>query len=344
MRVLFDASKLKHPNTGLYHFTLQLATELEKLSEEYSTEIEFLVESTAEELRVLRKRRFRIFGSLLGQSGFGAKVQHNPFQFYKLNKRRGVKQILTIHDLNFMVEKSGAKQQRYLRRLQKEIDKADQVVAISNFTKSEVLKYCDLKGRDIEVIHNGCNIPRVEAEEPKERPTRKFLFGIGTMLEKKNWHTLPCLLVDNDLELVLAGAESQYWETILQEAKRFGVEQRVRLVGAISEGQKCWCLSNCELFVFPSLAEGFGLPVIEAMYYGKRSLISQHGSLREVAGDCANYFDWDFTPELMQRELKEVLQREFSEDDAQRIKQRALSFSWQRAARSYMELYRRFAK
>ena len=90
-------------------------------------------------------------------------------------------------------------------------------------------------------------------------------------MRKKNFHVLPRILKGNDYRLVIAGniSSNSYCAEILEQAREWGVESRVTITGPVSEPVKQWYLQNCDAFVFPSIAEGFGLPVIEAMRYGK---------------------------------------------------------------------------
>ena len=117
------------------------------------------------------------------------------------------------------------------------------------------------------------------------------------------------LLKDNDYELIIAGNISNYFERILEEARKWNVEDRVNIIGPISEGLKHWYLKNCLAFAFPSIAEGFGLPVVEAMYYGKPIFLSSYTSLPEVGGDLATYFNKEFDPEGMRLEFIEGMER-----------------------------------
>jgi glycosyltransferase involved in cell wall biosynthesis len=121
------------------------------------------------------------------------------------------------------------------------------------------------------------------------------------------------------------------------------VPDRIIFTGPISENDKKWYLSNCTAFVFPSIAEGFGLPVIEAMYYGKPVILSRCTSLPEIGGDCAYYFD-NFDPAHMQEVLVKSLDHYNKTKPREKIKARAKFFSWERAAMEYLNLYRSLAK
>lgn len=257
-----------------------------------------------------------------------------------------VKKVLTIHDINFMHDeyKSDKKKNKYLHQLQEKINRTDHIVAISNFVLDDVKQYIDLKNIPVSIIYNGCNIPDNIAppEKPQQAPTDSFLFTIGTITEKKNFHVLPALISNNNKFLVIAGiVQSEgYKQRIIDEAKKWDVADRVIFTDSISDNDKYWYLQNCEAFVFPSLAEGFGLPVIEAMHFGKPVILSDKTCLPEIGGDAAYYFD-----NFEGVHMREVLQKSLadynrSSEQAERIKQRSQLYKWSNAAAAYLKIYR----
>ena len=125
---------------------------------------------------------------------------------------------------------------------------------------------------------------------------------------------------------------------IICEARKFGVESRVIFTGPISENDKRWYYKNCTAFVFPSLSEGFGLPVIEAMYFGKPTILSSKSSLPEVGGEHAYYFS-DFDPDGMSKVLKKSLEHYEQTKPMNLIQAWAKTFSWEKAAKEYLEIY-----
>ena len=106
----------------------------------------------------------------------------------------------------------------------------------------------------------------------------------------------------------------------------------------VTEKEKWWLLQHCTAFAFPSLSEGFGLPVIEAMYFGKPVLLSNLSSLPEIGGNCAYYFN-TFEAAEMQHTLAAGLAHYHENNMAGQIRERAQIFSWQHAARQYMHIY-----
>jgi glycosyltransferase involved in cell wall biosynthesis len=172
------------------------------------------------------------------------------------------------------------------------------------------------------------------------RPSRKFIFSIGTVLPKKNFHVLPCLLRNNNYELVIAGnIDKEYGQKIRDEAQLHGVAGRVKLTGPVSEQERYWYYKNCFAFAFPSLAEGFGLPLVEAMNFGKPCFISTHTSLPEIGGDAAYYFK-DFDTTHMQEVFEKGLEHYQETNPAGAIRKRALQFNWHNTGSSYLSIYR----
>lgn len=252
------------------------------------------------------------------------------------------KTIMTVHDLNQVHElpANSRKLARYIRRMRVKIAGADRVVAISNFVAEDLMRnFPEAQGK-ISVIYNGADFSLAPAgHRPEYEPGGPFLFALGMVCAKKNFHVLVPLLRNNDRKLVISGiVKEDYRQKILTEAAACGVGSRVIITGPVSQQDKDWYYANCEAFVFPSLAEGFGLPVIEAMHHAKPVFLSTLTSLPEIGGDAAYYFD-SFEPGRMAQVLEEGLAH-FADGGAARVRRRAAQFSWAKAAAEYLDLYR----
>jgi glycosyltransferase involved in cell wall biosynthesis len=251
--------------------------------------------------------------------------------------------VLTVHDLNFLYDdsKTAAKKEKYLRQLAAKIKRADHVVAISNFVLEDIKRHIPLTGKACSVIYNGCTIEAIETLTPPALiPDAPFLFTIGTIVDKKNFHVLPALLAGNNYQLIIAGVTNSetYKDRIIESAKAFGVAERIVFTGAVSENDKQWYLKNCLAFLFPSISEGFGLPVIEAMYFGKPVILSTHTSLPEIGGDAAYYFE-NFEAVHMQAVLRHALDHFEKNNRGEEMKQRAAIFDWKTSAAQYHAVY-----
>ena len=253
--------------------------------------------------------------------------------------------ILTINDLNFLFEKSAGKGQKRLRKVQRLVDGAAAVTVISRFTESVVREHLDLGNTPVSVVYIGLGVdPDVRPEKPDFAPNRRFLFNVGVLRRKKNQHVLIDFLSRlDDYALVIGGnTKDDYANEIRERIAALRLEDRVHLAGEISEAHKSWLFGHCEAFVFPSLYEGFGLPVAEAMRYGKPVFASNRSSLPEVGGEDVFYWS-DFDPDAMARLFRDGMAAYKADPGrARRLSERANRFTWENCAREYAALYRRY--
>jgi glycosyltransferase involved in cell wall biosynthesis len=346
--ILIDCERTKHPYTGLFYFCLHLGKALIHNADPAQEQLTFYVPRGQRTLfgpgqNYFFHRDLHKFW-IPGTRSFS--LWHCTYQNSRLLSPPGkTRVVLTIHDLNFLVERKDdpGKIKKSLRQVQARIDRADHIVCISQFTLSTVSNHLRLGNCPVQVIYNGCNINEFPAfEHPRYRPARPFIFSLGTVLPKKNFHVLPCLLAGNDYELVIAGIVDPDYEKIIRAAAvHHGVQNRLHLVGPVSEEEKSWYFRNCLAFAFPSLAEGFGFPAVEAMYYGKPVFLSDQASLPEVGGSEAYYFT-DFDPAAMQEVFRRGMTDYQIQGRAEKIRQRALRFNWDQAAKDYLSVYRKY--
>lgn len=344
--ILLDCERMRYEHTGLYHFCLQLGKAIERNIDKHNERltvyappaVENLFDNNTALLQQQSSHKF-IFPATTKYD-----VWHGTFQSsnYAPTSRK-LKKVLTIHDLNFLYEHTPDKKRirKSLRKIQEHINNADHICTISAYVKADVLKHLTVAGKPVSVIYNGCNINKHQkVSTPQMMPPSPFIFTIGTIMEKKNFHVLPVLLKDNDYQLIIAGVvqDVHYVEKIKKSAAAIGVSDRLIFTGTISENDKQWYLENCMAFAFPSVAEGFGLPVIEAMAFGKPVFLSNATSLPEIGGDVAYYFN-SFEAEQMQHVFTEGLQHYHTTQQQQKIIERAALFSWDEAASKYLSIY-----
>lgn len=351
MKIILDCELMKHPNSGLYHYCLNLGLSVQKLLEqEGSGKMSFYVPASetktfgdSSHCIIEKKSIWNFFRPFLA----GCNIWHAPFQSGRVlpdkKRYRNIKVLLTIHDLNPLHEgKPPAEQQKSLAHTQSLIDKSDAIVCISEFCKNDVLKNCDVKGKPVYAIHNGTHkVHPPQLNGSSYQPTRPFLFGMGYVNTKKNYHVLLPLLKDENVELVIAGRldEPDYISSMKNEAEKMGVAERLHILGPVSEGEKGWYFQNCMAFVHPSLAEGFGAPVVEAMQFGKPLFLSTLTSLPEIGSDAAFYFS-SFEDFHMRRVFIESMKRYEKEKMKDIIEKRGRQFSWEEKAKEYLKVYK----
>jgi len=350
-KIVFDCERMKYPNTGLYHYCLQLGRALTRLMDREKEELYFYLDKKVNGFfgvndvsYIDQKSIHKFFIPKIKK----ANIWHCTYQgsnYFPI--RKNLKTVLTIHDLNFLHDtaKSDKKKAKYLKKVEIKIKEASHIVCISKFVLEELKQHINLKNKPVSVIYNGCNINENDAfgiTKPMMGPSQKFLFTIGTIVDKKNFHVLPTLLVNNNYTLVISGIvqNEEYKQVIINEAQKHNVADRVVFTGGITENDKNWYYKNCEAFVFPSVAEGFGLPVVEAMHYGKPIFLSTKTSLPEIGGENAYYFK-SFDSESMRQTLAAGLINYHSDSSIKiKIKERASLFNWEKAAKEYLEIYR----
>ena len=348
--ILIDCERTKYPNTGLFQFCRELGNELIQQHDPLLEKLFFYLPKEQKQLfgdqqQVVVQHHLHKFYQP-GTSKF--QVWHCTFQNSNyLPKSSRTRVVLTVNDLNFLVEQKNepARIKKNLVHIQKNINRADHIVCISEYTKQHVLEHLSVKNKPIEVVYDGCDINEFpQFDQPLYRPPGKFIFSIGTVLPKKNFHVLPCLLVNNNYELVIAGViNKEYEQKIMEAAQQHGVADRVKLTGPVTEQDRYWYYKNCLAFAFPSLAEGFGLPLVEAMNFGKPAFISTHTSLPELGGDAAYYFD-NFDPAHMQQVFEKGLLHYQQTNPTEHIRKRALQFNWHSTGNAYLRIYRSLYK
>jgi glycosyltransferase involved in cell wall biosynthesis len=144
-----------------------------------------------------------------------------------------------------------------------------------------------------------------------------------------------------DFNLIISGNNNkEYGFEILKFIQDNNLQNRIFLTGKVHDVAKQYYLSNCHAFLFPSIREGFGLPPIEAMRFGKPIFLSNKTSLPEIGGEHCYYWD-NFDPENMKKVLFEGLSHFYNNQLEMEtlMKERAESFNWKVAASQYLKVY-----
>ncbi|HUN13512.1 MAG: glycosyltransferase family 4 protein [Alistipes sp.] len=257
---------------------------------------------------------------------------------YMLFARRN---LLTVHDINFIYEKKGAKQLRYAHGFRSRLAHADQLVYISQFTRKDVEAHFAPE-QPCRTIYNGVafSAPDPGTELPPELPDR-FLLHLSSLQPKKNAHLLIEMMAFMPEEnlVVVGNWKSRYGQKLLGRIKELELNN-IYPLEHVSDAQKAALYARCCGFCFPSLCEGFGLPPIEAMKCGKPVFLSTLTSLPEVGGEHACYYP-ELTPEAMAQATRQGL-RDFAcdpEHKAAQIRNWADRFDWEKCADEYIGCY-----
>ena len=248
--------------------------------------------------------------------------------------------VVTVHDLNHLYAAPSWRGWRQQRRALALMRRSDALVAISHHTAADVRQHLQWAG-DITVIHNGARSFVTAAQEPlrgwQADDRRPFLFHLSRMSPSKNPQAIIELARSwPDMTFVLCGPPSDEAQHLRATVQLPNLQFHL----GISDAQKAWAYAHCTGFLFPSLTEGFGLPPIEAMHFGKPVFLARRTSLPEIGGDAADYFD-TFDSAAMKQVVQRGLERHALPGRANAIRLHAAQFDWDRAAGAYLALYQR---
>jgi glycosyltransferase involved in cell wall biosynthesis len=268
--------------------------------------------------------------------------------------------VLTVHDLirlfdrdraSPLISRPNTRDRLYLRLDRAGIRRAAAIVAPSQATKRDLVRHLEIPEERITVVHAGVDHDVFRPVE--QRAFREpYVLVVGSEHPRKNLATLfrafARLKGDArfaDLKLVKVGSpgsgEAPFRAQTVRAVREAGVEDDVVFVGRREGDDLAACYSGAECFVLPSLYEGFGLPLVEAMACGCPVIVSNVTSLPEVAGGAALLVDPDDARELADAMDAVLTDRVLRADLRERGLARAAEFSWARAARETLAVYAR---
>jgi glycosyltransferase involved in cell wall biosynthesis len=265
------------------------------------------------------------------------------------------KKVITVHDLFFMdfPDRAGNEAGQVFRPLAPEsFRRSDGIITFSSFTKNELTARFDVPADKVKVIPHGLDWRFLEDVPPLElKATRKrcnlppsFLLFVGAQEPRKNLvHLVEALKILHlqglKTPLLLVGPAGQDSETIRARAAMLDLGHWITMTGYLPDREVRHIYRLASAFVFPSLCEGFGLPLVEAMASGVPVAASFSSAIPEVCRSAAVYFRPE-DPEDMAEKIASVLENsELRQELAARGKQRALDFSWERAAEETLAFY-----
>ncbi|KIQ22102.1 glycosyl transferase family 1 [Flavobacterium sp. MEB061] len=271
---------------------------------------------------------------------------HSVNQNSKLEPRKNTKYLLTIHDVNFVEEISSDMNHKRNRLFIEKLARANAITYISEFAKKQTHDYFKVPNVPEHIIYNGNPISTLLdtsnfiSNVPVDKP---FFYTIGDFIERKNYTSIINMMkLIKDYNLIISGNDTKkYGEVIRKLIENNGLKNHVFLTGKVSDEGKQYYMKNCAAFLFPSIREGFGLPPIEAMSFGKPVFLSDKTSLPEIGGDVASYWT-NFDPEYMKNVLFDGLDHFNANKNEMEtlMKKRASSFDWKVAAADYLEVYK----
>ena len=275
--------------------------------------------------------------------------------------------VMTIHDAVWKIfEKdylNNFRKNIYAKQTYEALRRATHLVTVSEYSKKEIAKHVGVNLAAVTVIKNGVDASFAYIENRRsvhERLLRlgidfPYIFYMGGFEKRKNVDfLLNCFkkIVDNypniigKTKLVIAG---QLWEredplvtNVRRLVEELGLTERVVLLGKVDNRDRVFLYNGADLFVFPSLYEGFGMTVLEAMASGCPVLTSNRAAIPEIAREAAEYFNPEREDELIQHLIKLLADPALRSDLSRRGIYRAKDFSWDSAAQKMLDLIGKF--
>lgn len=372
MNVLVDATSIRRNKAGVGVYAKNLIEHLIRipdgphffvLAQDDDPDFEFKSQFNVTAIRVparfFRKLPFRFLLEQIALPFLLAKnridVVHSLHYSFPL-MRLGTKQVVTVHDMTFfhMAEVHEPVKIAYFRSfIRGAVRFSDKIIFVSHSTMRDCVARLGAVRGSAEVIYLGkseafhSKLDEIEVWRVRRKfgLETDFVLYLGTIEPRKNLARLVsafAALADRhpNLLLVIAGMKGWMYDDLLETIDKFDMKSRVIFTGFVPEEEKPFLMAGATVFVYPSLYEGFGIPVLEALACGVPTLTSRVSSLPEVVGDAALMVD-----PLDLEEISSALERLLSDGDLRdRLRQESLrqaaQFTWTKTAAMTLRAYR----
>ncbi len=259
----------------------------------------------------------------------------------RIDARPAPRVVSTFHDLFVLTSDYSTPEfrRRFIAQARQAAERSDLIIAVSAFTAGQVEALLGVESARIRVIHHGVRAP---ADPPALAARGKTILFTGAIQRRKNIARLVEAFerTPPGWRLVLAGSMGFGSEEILARISASPRRADIELPGYVSDAALKELYGQASVFAFPSLDEGFGMPVLEAMAWGVPVIASNRSALPEVAGDAALLVD-PFDVESIAGAVCRVIEDgETRIEMVRRGRERALAFSWKEAAAKTWEVYR----
>lgn len=278
-------------------------------------------------------------------------IYHSPGP--KLPKLRSVRKIITVHDIIFEIYPEWCNT-RYIKAHRKAIKTADRIIADSENTKNDLIKFYNVPEDKITVIYLGVDTEIFRVIKNKEEPFKtkqkyylpdKFILSVGPFEPRRNTSGLLKAYKKikeklSEFKMVLIGNKTTELD---KEIKNLDLTDDVIFTGYVPQMDLVCIYNLAGVFVHPSLYEGFGLQVLEAMACGCSVVTSNYSSLPEVAGDVGLLVNPHSPEEIADAIYRIVSDKKLKEFLSNKGLKRAENFRWEDTARQTLEIYKKYA-
>lgn len=262
---------------------------------------------------------------------------------------RSIPRVVTFHDLSFLHHPYFfSRKQRiwhWLQDAKRQAENAAAIIAVSEFTKSDLVAHFGIPAEKIRVIYSG--IAPIFFETPKEPPSSKpYILYLGTLEPRKN---VPAIIrafsllkqkpLFRDFRLVLAGRAGWLYGDVAKEVAASPFRGDIALTGPVADSDRPALYRNASLFVYPSFFEGFGFPPLEAQASGCPVIVAERTSLRETLGNSALFINPWNVGELAEAMEEALADAKIRVALSRAGRDNAARFSWERTAEQTRALF-----
>lgn len=313
MKIAFDAKRFFHNTSGLGNYSRDLIRILSK----YYPENQYLLLHKNKSERgsdILENSNVTFVetskGTMSRQFKMGKDAQkENADIFHGLSGelplkwgKKPIKKVVTIHDLIFVRYPqyySFFDKKIHLWKFKKAAKTADKIIAISEQTKRDIIQHLKVPESKIEVIYQGCHkaFKEQQSEEFIQKTKEKFnlperfILNVGTIEERKNLLNIVKAIKETEIPLVVVGKKAKYYQKIANFIQKNKIEKQVYFLEGVSMDELAVIYKLADIFVYPSFFEGFGIPVIEALFSKTVTITSNTSCLPEAGGPDSVYIN-----------------------------------------------------
>lgn len=287
-------------------------------------------------VKSLKKRDYDIFHPTYFDDYFFKHIKNKPY-------------VLTVHDMTneavpeFFVFDAAANET--IKTKKKLIENASRIIAISENTRKDILKFCDVDEEKIDLIYHAEPFNSVEETTKLENLPEKYILFIGQRAKYKNFYNFITAIADilkddEELYLVAVGG-NDFNKSETEFIEQSGVKDKIIKLPVQSHEQLISYYKQATCFVFPSVYEGFGFPILEAFQCECPLVCSNTSAFPEVAGNAALYFDPYSSEEMREATLKVLYDESLRQNLIQKGKEQLKNFSWVKTAEKTKEVYKK---
>lgn len=264
------------------------------------------------------------------------------------------KSIITLHDLAVLHNPDWAKKVSldfYKKNIKNVLNQVDKIITDAEFTKKDIIKFFNIDAEKIKPIHLAAeNIfhPNLDKRYLKEKfGLKEYILNVGELQPRKNIirlleaYSKLDIKLRQDYNLVLAGKarDDNFANRVSKAIKNFNIKEQVRQLGFIEDNDLSKLYGGARFLVYPSLFEGFGLPVLQSISCGIPVITSNVSSLPEVAGQAGILVDPEDVSQIKSAMEKLLLDEQLYQDLKSKCLKQASKFSWQKTARKTLAVY-----